>query len=238
MPVELSWLLLALRPLLAVGLLGFALQLPRFITFTLAVSAALLTAPMATVDATALQPWQWLMAASRELAIGATMGIVASVPLWAVRTAGAGVDSALAAVRSGGSGTRSYQMLWSLCAAMIFFASHGPALVFGQLARSYQALPVAGSALAVVAPIGNFTTTVLGSLSSMFALALPMALPVLLTVLTLTVAGHVSARVAGHANVSPVVAGALPLAALVAVAALYSLTAHYVGRMIVAALTS
>ncbi len=234
------WLLLALRPLLAIGLLGFALQLPRFITFTLAVSAALLTAPMATVDATALQPWQWLMAASRELAIGATMGIVASVPLWAVRTAGAGVDSALAAVRSGGSGsgTRSYQMLWSLCAAMIFFASHGPALVFGQLARSYQALPVAGSALAVVAPIGNFTTTVLGSLSSMFALALPMALPVLLTVLTLTVAGHVSARVAGHANVSPVVAGALPLAALVAVAALYSLTAHYVGRMIVAALTS
>lgn len=232
------WLLLALRPLLAIGLLGFALQLPRFITFTLAVSAALLTAPMATVDATALQPWQWLMAASRELAIGATMGIVASVPLWAVRTAGAGVDSALAAVRSGGSGTRSYQMLWSLCAAMIFFASGGPALLFGQLARSYQALPVAGSALAAVAPIGNFTTTVLGSLSSMFALALPMALPVLLTVLTLTVAGHVSARVAGHANVSPVVAGALPLAALVAVAALYSLTAHYVGRMIVAALTS
>ena len=238
MPEELSWLLLALRPLVAIGLLGFALQLPRFITFTLAASAALLTAPMATVDATALQPWQWLMAASRELAIGATIGIVASMPLWAVRTAGAGVDSALAAARSGGNGTRSYQMLWSLCAAMIFFASHGPALVFGQLARSYQALPVAGSQLATVAPIGNFTTTVLGSLSSMFVLALPMALPVLLTVLTLNVAGHVSARVAGHANVSPVVAGALPLAALVAVAALYSLTAHYVGRMIVAALTS
>ena len=55
-------------------------------------------------------------------------------------------------------------------------------------------------------------------------------------VMALMVAGHVSGRIAGQRSAWTVVTGAMPLAVVVAVAALYGVSSHYITQIVVAAL--
>lgn len=236
----LPWLVLSVRIVAALAIIGIALQLPRLVTVAIALSGLLLCAPLAELPRLTMSSnVQLLLGLGRELALGATLGVVASLPLWAVKAAGAALDAHLGSIgpaNAEASHSRYYQLFWSLSAATVFFASNGLALVAGQLTRSFQTLPLATASAQSSASVATLAQTTVASLGAIFTLALPMAMPLLLTVMALMIAGHVSGRIAGQRSAWTVVAGAMPLAVVVAVAALYGVTSHYITQIVVAAL--
>ena len=214
------------------------MPLSRLVSLAIAISGLFLCAPIEVLARlTVLSNAQLILGLARELAIGATLGLLASLPLWAVSAAGAALDAQIG--NMGPTATlaqhrRYYQLFWSLSAAMLFFASNGLALVLGQLTRSFEILPLAATAGQTSSSVAALAQTTVAGLGTVFSLAVPMAMPLLLTVMALMIAAHVSGRIAGQRGPWTVVSGAMPLAVVVAVAALYGLTSHYVTQIVVA----
>ncbi len=236
----LLWLVFSMRILVALAIIGAALQLPRLVTVAIAVCGLLLCAPVQDLaPLSMLSTAQLALALGRELTIGATLGLVASLPLWAVSAAGAALDAQLVTIGPTSAITehrRYYQLFWSLTAGMLFLASNGLALVLGQLTRSFIRLPIAITQTDAADAVADFARTTIASLGAVFSLAMPMAMPLLLTVMALMIAAHISGRIAGQQGPWSVVTGAMPLAVLVAVAAVYGATCHYITQIVVAAL--
>ena len=151
----------------------------------------------------------WLVAA-RELVIGATIGLVAVVPIVAAATAGRLVDLA-------GNARGAYRGLFAILAAAVFVGIDGHVAVIAAIVESHRDLP----ALATTQP------RVLEALGTLIASAVRLAIPWLVTAAVVEIAVGVGVRLAGRAS------AALPAAAAVP-AALVRMTAALVGTLAVA----
>jgi type III secretory pathway component EscT len=213
--VVLSALVLALRGAAAVGVLvALAGGLPRVVQVGLAVATGLWSVAIAgdvtgmplTADAAL-----WLVAA-RELVIGATIGLLAALPLLAVAMAGRLVD------RADGARSRGpYGALFSVLAAAVFVGIDGHVALVGAIATSFAEVP----AVAVT------QSRVVASVARLVPIAVQLAIPWLVTAVVVEIAAGVAVRLAGRA------AGHGPLAAATP-AALVMMTASLIGTLAVA----
>jgi flagellar biosynthesis protein FliR len=208
-------LVLALRGAAAVGVLAALVGgMPRIVQLGLAVATGLwsaaLTGGLAGAPLTG-DPAQWLVAA-RELVIGATIGLLAALPLLAVAMAGRLVDRAEGA-RSRGP----YGALFGMLAAAVFVGIDGHVALVTAIATSFGEVP------AVVATESG----VVASVARLVPIAVALAIPWLITAVVVEIAAGVAVRLGGRA------AGHGPLAAATP-AALVMITASLIGTLAVA----
>jgi len=157
----------------------------------------------------------WLIAA-REVVIGATIGVVAAVPLVAVATAGRLVDRAGGTTR--GAGRRGpYGALFSVLAAAVFVGIDGHVAFVTAIATSFRDMP------AVVAAAPG----VLATLGQVLPIAVQLAIPWIITAAVVEIAAGVALRIAGRAASHGPIAAATP-------AALVMMTASLIGTLAVA----
>jgi flagellar biosynthesis protein FliR len=206
-------IVLALRGAAAIGVLTTLVGgIPRIVQVGLAIALGLWAAWVA--DA-AVPPGEALaLVALREVAIGATLGVVAAIPLVAAATAGRLVDLASGARTAG-----PYRALFGILAAAVFVGIDGHVSVARAIAESYRTEP----ALASVQP------TVMAALGGLIASAVRLAVPWLVTAVVVEIAAGVGLRVAGRSA-----AHASGAAAVATPAALVMITATLVGTLAVA----
>ena len=212
-----AWLVvvLALRGAAAVAVLTTLVGgVPRAVQAALAAAlglwSALLVAPGSVEQlAGAAIP---LELAARELVIGATLGIVAAVPLLAVAAAGRLVDLA-----GTGRAQGPYGALFGVLAAAVFVGIDGHVVVIEAIVTSHQKIP----ALATTRP------DVLGALGALVPEAVRLAVPWLVTAAVVQLAAGAGTRLAARASASVPGAVAVP-------AALVMMTASLVATLAVA----
>lgn len=208
-------LVFALRGAAAVAVLVVLVGgLPRVVQAGLAVGSGLWTAAIAGAPAVVAGDAALWLVAVHELVIGATMGILAGLPLLAVATAGRLVDAA-----GGGGGRRGgpYGALFSVLGAAVFVGIDGHVAVVAAIASSFREMP----SLASTQP------RVLGALSGLVPIAAQLAIPWLITAAVVEISAGVAARLAGRAARHGPTAAAAP-------AALVMMTASLVGTLAVA----
>jgi flagellar biosynthetic protein FliR len=203
-------LVLALRGAAAIGvLLALVGGVPRLVHLGLAVLFGLWAAlavsppPLRVEDALAL-------VAARELVIGATIGLVAAVPLVAAAMAGRLVDVA-------GQARGPYRLLFGVLAAAVFVGVDGHVAFVASIADSFRTVPV----LAEVLP------RALDALGALVGAAVGLAVPWLVTAAVVEIAVGVGARLAARSAVFAPTAAAVP-------AALVMMTASLVATLAVA----
>jgi flagellar biosynthesis protein FliR len=203
-------LVLALRGAAAVAVLTTLVGgLPRIVRAGLALAVGLWSAAIA--GATLPDGATWL-AAARELVVGATIGVVAALPLVAAATAGRLVD------RSGGArGRGPYGALFGILAAAVFVGIDGHVAFVTAIVASFRDVP------AVVATEPRVVT----ALGSLVPIALQLAIPWLVTAAVVEIAAGVAVRLAGRAAAHTPIAAATP-------AALVMMTASLIGTLAVA----
>ncbi|MDB4963994.1 MAG: Bacterial export protein family 1 [Myxococcales bacterium] len=204
-------LVLALRGVAAIAVLTtLAGGLPRLVQLGLAVTmglwAALIAAPALPAHDVSL-----VMVAAHELIIGATLGLVAAVPLLAAAAAGRLVD-VTSSPRQG-----PYASLFSLLAAAVFVGIDGHVAVVTALVDSYRTAPA----------IMDGAPRVLTALGRLIPAAVTLALPWLVTAAVIEIAAGAGMRLAGRAGLHVPTAAAVP-------AALVMITATLVGTLAVA----
>jgi flagellar biosynthesis protein FliR len=203
-------LVLCLRGTAAVAVLVLlAGGLPRIVQAGLAVVAGVSSAALA--GATVPDGALWLVA-GRELAIGATLGLIAALPLIAAATAGRLVDFA-----SGARSRGPYAPLFSLLAAAVFVGIDGHVAVLSAVASSFRDVPAA----ALSEP------RALATLAALVSLAVQIATPWFVTAAVVEIAAGVAVRIAGRAALHGPLGAATP-------AALVMMTATLVGTLAVA----
>ena|GEM_PF-2847009 len=214
-------IVLALRGAAAVALLlALVGGVPRLVQAGLAVSVGLWAAAVAGANAAVSAnatagAGLWLIAV-RELVIGATIGVVAAVPLLAVATAGRVVARASGLpgdARAGGP----YGALFTVLAAAVFVGIDGHVAVVEAIARSFADVP----ALPTIEP------RVVAALGGLLPAAVRLAAPWLITAAVVEIAAGVAMRVAGRAAMHTPLAAATP-------AALVMITASLIGTLAVA----
>jgi flagellar biosynthetic protein FliR len=144
----------------------------------------------------------------REVMIGATLGVVAAVPLLAAAAAGA-----WAAASSGtdDAGVDTWSWFFPITAAMVFFAVGGHLAVIGALGLSYRALPAGGGA--AIAP-GDALAVVVAAGAQMIAAGLALAAPLVVAALLATLLTGVVER--GSAVVLAAAAALVAIAMVIA----------------------
>jgi flagellar biosynthetic protein FliR len=178
------------------------IPLPRVVQAALALVVALVIASGLALPGAAggVAPAAMLAGASwgervallgREVMIGATLGVVAAVPLLAAAAAGA-----WAAASSGtdDAGVDTWSWFFPITAAMVFFAVGGHLAVIGALGLSYRALPAGGGA--AIAP-GDALAVVVAAGAQMIAAGLALAAPLVVAALLATLLTGVVERAAG-----------------------------------------
>lgn len=206
-------LVLALRGAAAIGVLAALVGgLPRVVQLGLAVVLGLWAAIVAGGAAPAA-PYDLVLVAVRELAVGATLGVVAAVPLLAAQLAGQLVDLA--------NGSRGpYRALFGVLAGAVFVGIDGHIAVVSAIADSYAGVPA----------LGELRPRVLATLGELVTAAVRLAVPWLVTAAVVQLAVGVGTRLAGKS--APHVAG---VAAVTAVpAALVMMTATLIATLAVA----
>ncbi len=195
-------LVLALRGIAAIGVLTtLAGGIPRIVQAGLAItiglwSALIVEAPPLPDDAAGL-----LLVAVRELVIGASLGLVAVLPLLIASTAGRLVDAA-------GTGRGVYRGLFGVLAAAVFVGIDGHVATITAIAESFRDVP------AIAQP------GVLAAIAALIGSAVRLAVPWLVTAAVVEIALGVSLRLAGRAGVHAPGAAAVPAALVVMTAAL------------------
>jgi flagellar biosynthesis protein FliR len=197
-------LVLALRGAAAVAILTTLVGgLPRVVQLGLAVAfglwAMLVASPPPPPDGLI-----WLVAV-RELAIGATLGIVAAVPLLAAAMAGKLVD---VAQQSRGEGP--YAALFGVLAAAVFVGIDGHVTFATAIAESYGAAP----------SIGETQPRVMTALAGLIGAGVKLAVPWLVTAVVVELARGVGVRIGGRAAQHAPAAIAVPAAIAMMTAAL------------------
>jgi flagellar biosynthesis protein FliR len=206
-----STLILALRGAAAVLVLTTLVGgIPAIVQGGLALAVGLWSAAIAggSLPGDAL----WLVAA-RELVLGATIGVIAALPLLVAAAAGRLVDQSSPGSRARGP----YGALFSVLAAAVFVGIDGHVAVVTAIVDSFRAAP----ALASVEP------RVLASLAALVPAAVRLAMPWLITAAVVEIAAGVGLRLAARAASGAPVAAAVP-------AALVMMTASLVGTLAVA----
>lgn len=201
-------LVLALRGAAAVGVLVLlAGGIPRIVGAGLAAVVGVWSALLAgvSVGSEAL-----LIVAARELVIGATIGIVAALPILAAGMAGQLVDIGAGQARGG-----AYKGLFAILAAAVFVGIDGHVTVMTSIVESFRDVPVT-SELRVLDAIGGLV----GS-------AVKLAVPWLVTAAVVEIGVGVGMRIAGRAGHAAPIGAAVP-------AALVMMTAALVGTFAVA----
>lgn len=162
-------------------------------------------------DPAAVVAGAWWLVAARELIIGATLGIVAVVPLLAAATAGRLVDVANNP-RAG-----PYRTLFGILAAAVFVGVDGHVAVVTAITDSYAAVPVAAeSQPRLVVALGGLVTA-----------AVRLAVPWLVTAAVVEIAAAAATRLGGRAGAHLPGSAAVP-------AALVMMTASLVATLAVA----
>lgn len=210
-------LVLAIRGFVAIVLLVQAVGgLPRTVQLGLGVVVGLATSALIEPPALGLGPTYALLPASarvlalvpvavREAAIGATLGIVAALPLLIAQTAGRLVDRA-------GSARGSYAALFGLLAAAVFVGIDGHVTVIRALVDSYRDVPA----------LGDVQPRVVGALAALIGGAVTLAIPWLVTAAVVEVAVGVGMRLAARAGSHVPTAVAVPAALVMITATLIS----------------
>jgi flagellar biosynthesis protein FliR len=220
-------LVLALRGGAAVALLLTLVGgVPRVVQAGLAVAIGLWSAAVAGATAGVLAPDAalWLIAA-RELVIGATIGVVAAVPLLAVATAGRVV--ATASGLPGDARARGpYRALFTVLGAAVFVGIDGHVAVVEAIARSFREVP----AVTTIEP------RVIAALGGLLPAAVRLAVPWLITAAVVELAAGVAMRVAGRAAVHTPLAAATPAALVMITASLIGMLAVAIAALVRAAL--
>ena len=196
-------LVLALRGVAAVLVLTtLAGGIPRIVQAGL---AAVLGLWSALLVAAAPQPdGPVLVIAARELVVGATLGILAAMPLVAAALAGRLVDVAGAARRG------PYATLFGILAAAVFVGIDGHVAVITSLVDSFRTVP----AIATTEP------RVLAALGGLVPSAVALAIPWLVTAAVVELAIGVGMRLAGRTGAHAPAAAAVPAALVMMTATL------------------
>jgi flagellar biosynthesis protein FliR len=203
---------LALRGAAAIAVLTTLVGgIPRVIQGALAVSlglwSAVLVAPLAGL-ADGI-PWEL---AARELVIGATLGILAAVPMLAVAGAGRLVDLA-----GTGRAQGPYATLFGVLAAAVFVGIDGHVAVIEAIVTSHQKIPA----------LVTTRADVIGALGQLVPEAVRLAVPWLVTAAVVQLAVGAGTRLAARASANVPGAAAVP-------AALVMMTASLVATLAVA----
>jgi flagellar biosynthesis protein FliR len=200
--------ILALRGIAAVLVLTtIAGGIPRIAQASLALGLGLWAA-LLVGDA---PPASWELAA-RELTIGASLGVLAAIPLLAAAFAGR-----LADIAAWGRSRGPYELLFGILAAAVFVAIDGHVAVVTAVVESFHTLPA----------LADTRAHVLASIAALVPAAARLAVPWLVTAAVVQIAVGASNRLAGRA------AAGLPGGAAVP-AVLAMMTAALVGTLAVA----
>ena len=201
-------LILALRGIAAVAVLTTLVGgIPRVAQAALALGLGVWSALL--VGGTPPATWE---VAARELVIGASLGVLAAIPLLAAAIAGL-----LADLAASGRSRGPYELLFGVLAAAVFVAIDGHVAVITALVESHRAMPA----------LADSRTSVLGSIGALLPAAVRLAVPWLVTGAVVQIAVGVSNRLAGRAAASLPTATGVP-------AALAMMTAALVGTLAVA----
>ena len=204
---------LALRGAAAIAILTTLVGgIPRVIQGALAVSlgvwSAVLVAPVVGPLGDAM-PWEL---AARELVLGATLGILAAVPLLAIAAAGRFVDLA-----GTGRARGPYAALFGVLAAAVFVGIDGHVAVIEAIVTSHQKIPA----------LATTRADVIGALGALVPEAVRLAVPWLVTAAVVQLAAGAGTRLAARASANVPGAVAVP-------AALVMMTASLVATLAVA----
>jgi len=184
---------------------------PRVVQGALAAAVGLWSALVIAGAATPVAGIPWELAA-RELVIGATLGIVAAVPLLAAAAAGRMID-----IAATGRAQGPYAALFGVLAAAVFVGIDGHVAVIEAIVTSHRDVPaLAASRIDVLAALGQLVPV-----------AVRLAVPWLVTAAVVQVAAGAGTRLAGRASASVPGAVAVP-------AALVMMTASLVATLAVA----
>lgn len=216
-------LVLALRGGVAIVVLTLLVGgIPRAISIALAVTlglwSALLVAPLSlSLSMSMSDPavglhvdGAWLLLAVREIVVGATLGVMAALPLLAAATAGRLVD-----VAATGRAHGPYGLLFGVLAAAVFVGIDGHVAVLTAIVDSHRAAPMVGD------------TRVLAMIGTLIPAAVRLAVPWLVTAAVVEIAVGAGVRVAGRASLQLPVGAAVP-------ASLVAVTASLVGALAIA----
>ena len=189
----------ALRGAAAIGVIVLLVGgFPRIVQLGLAVFVGLWTSLMVQApigDGV-------LIVAARELVIGATIGIVAAMPLLAAAMAGRLVDIA------GGRRGDAYGSVFTVIAAAVFVGIDGHVTLVTSIVQSFRDVPV------LVQP------RVLDVIGGLVGNAVRLAVPWLVTAAVVEIAVGVGMRVAGRTGHATPTAVAVPAALVMMTAAL------------------
>lgn len=209
-------LVLALRGAAAVALLTTLVGgIPRIVQAGLAVVVGLCSAAIAGAPVPDQAVW---LVAARELVVGATIGVIAALPLLAATAAGQIVDL------SSGARTRGpYRALFGVLAAAVFVGIDGHVTFVAAIVTSFGDVPAteprAVAALAGLVPI-----------------AVQLAIPWLVTAAVVEIAAGVAVRIAGRAAVHAPVAAVTPAALVMMTASLVATLAMAIAVLVRSAL--
>ncbi|MBS1121426.1 MAG: Bacterial export protein, family 1 [Deltaproteobacteria bacterium] len=210
-------LVLALRGAAAILVLTTLVGgIPRIVQLGLAIVFGLWTACL--VGTPAIDEGLALVA-MRELIVGATLGIVAVIPLVAAAMAGRLVDVA-------GNARGPYGALFGVLAAAVFVGIDGHVAVVAAIADSFVAVP----ALADTQP------RVLAAIGGLVMAAVRLAVPWLVTAAVVELAVGVGTRVAGRAGLFVPRGAAVPAALAMMTAALVATLAVAIAALVRGAL--
>lgn len=219
MSVE-TWII-ALRGAAAVMVLALLVGgLPRVVQIGLAIGVGVWSAIVvgdAGASGQGVQGALWLVAA-RELVIGATLGVIAAVPLVAAATAGRLVD--LTGAKEG-----PYATLFGVLAAAVFVGIDGHVAVVRAVVESFASVPA----------LGDVQPRVLDALGALVPAAITLAVPWLVTAAVVELAVGVGVRLAARAGAHAPAAAAVPAALVMMTATLVATLAVAIAALVRAA---
>ena len=198
----------ALRGAAAVGLLALlAGGIPRLVVLGLAAVTGVWVA-MLVGQAAPVGEGVWIVVAARELVIGATIGLVAALPLIAAQVAGRLVDV------SAGARHGPYRGLFAVLAAAVCVGIDGHVVAVTAIVESYREAPLV--------LVGSAQPRVLDAIGGLVANAVRLGVPWLVTAAVVEIAVGIGMRVAGRAGNSVPAAAGVPAALAMMTAALVS----------------
>lgn len=208
-------LVLALRGAAAIAvLMTLAGGVPWLVRAGLAVAGGLWTAML--VDPPAIDGAAALaVLAARELVVGATLGIIAVVPLLAAAMAGRLVDLA-------GGGRGPYRAMFGVLAAAVFVGIDGHVAAATAIVESFRAVPV----------VLDAQPRMLAALGALVGGAVQLAVPWLVTAAVVEIAVGVGARIGGRAALHAPTAAAAPAALAMITATLVSTLAVGIATLV------
>ena len=207
-------LVLALRGAAAVGVLTTLVGgIPRIVQLGLAAVLGLWAALIANVT---VPGDGWIVSAAHELVVGATLGVLAAMPLLAAGAAGRLVDVTLSARRG------PYAGMFAILAGAVFVGIDGHVALITAIVESFRSTP----AMATVQP------HVLASLGALVPSAVALAIPWLVTAAVVQLAIGAGVRVAGRAGAHAPVAAAVPAALVMITATLVSTLAVAIAALV------